>query len=128
MEQGPVMIPRSSREQSVFHLSNFMEYQPLTKEERLRVEVLLIVHTAFLGEIGVAVRAISCSWNSSNIKISIVHDREVSDDDLESAGDVEAEVLAAFPNHTVDIECSRVDLPHRIPLPISDTWIFVRRD
>lgn len=105
-----------------------MRENQLNEAQRLRISVLLSIHRALLGELGSSVRAVSCSWDDSEIRVSITHDKQIDEEDIESASCVETEIIADFPDHEVVVNCNRVDYPEAISLDDDASLIFQRRE
>jgi len=97
-------------------------------ENELRIEVLLTLQVALLGEVPEALRGITCDWNESQIVIHCYFDGEIAEEDRESMEDVVAEVIASFLEHEVILDCIRKDMPEPLnPLTLK-AWVYRRRE
>lgn len=99
----------------------------LSKTQELRIRVLLTLQTALLGEVHPSARKVGVGWSDKRIGVEIFHDGEPSEDAVESASCVETELMAAFPDHEVEVSAVRFDSPKPIQIVegISE-WVFSR--
>lgn len=94
----------------------------------LRINVLLSLQRALLGEISPNIRGITCSWDTSIITIHCYFQAEISDDDRESMECVATEVIADFPEHRVILECKRLDMPASLNPYTLSAWVYRRKE
>ena len=95
----------------------------------MRVRVLPSVQRAFLGHIGIAVRAIVCRWATDKIHVRTVFDGEINDDDAEAMSEAETEVVADFPSHVeVFFKLERCDYPASIKHEIDEVAVSRRME
>lgn len=93
----------------------------------LRQAVLLSLQRALVGNVFPALRGMTVSWESGNIRILAYVDGDISEDNLESLRYVETEVIADFfPQHFVSLEVVRKDAPE-IVKPLQ-AWVYLRRE
>ena len=97
-------------------------------ENEFRIEVLLRLQVALLGEIPPALRGITYDWDQDKIVVHCYFDGEIAEEDRESMEDVVAEVIASFPEHEVILDCIRKDIPEPLnPLTLK-AWVYHRRE
>ena len=94
----------------------------------LRRDVLLVTQVALLGEISAAVRGVTVAWSKDEISIRAVFDGPVSESDKESMECVGSEVIASFPEHTINVEVVRCDMPASIDMLFLMAWVYVRKE
>ncbi len=94
----------------------------------LRNKILLSLQVALLGEITPNIRGITCGWSSSLITIHWYFQGEISEDDRESMECVATEVLANFPEHKINIESKRLDLPELLNPYTLSAWVYLKKE
>ena len=98
---------------------------------KLRLEVLLYLQRALLGEISPALRGVSVGWSLENREI-IIHaffDGEISEADRASMDVVETEMIADFPpGFKLNVKCIRKDVPENLNEHTLREWVFRRRE
>ena len=81
----------------------------------MRRKLLLSVQRALLGAVPAALRAVTCGWDGTTIKLHFVFDGEITSDDFEVAQVVATEVIADFTAPwTIDEQIVRIDHPHKL--------------
>lgn len=94
-----------------------------------RARVLLSMQRALLGHIGSAVRAVICRWTEDEIRVRVVFDGQISEDDAEAISEAETEVIADFPSQTaVCFKLERCDRPAPIKHDDDEQAVFRRRE
>ena len=92
-----------------------------------RIQILLSLQVALLGEIHPSVRKIGLDWSDEWLRVVIFHDGEVDEEATESASCVETELSASLPEYEVAVETRRFDAPR----PIQSVegvreWVYAR--
>jgi len=82
-----------------------------TEAQELRVQVLMTLQVALLGEVHPSVRKVGAGWTDRSIRVQVFHDGEPSEDEVESASCIETEIMASFLNHDVEVSTVRFDRP-----------------
>ncbi len=98
----------------------------IIEETSRRVRVLLSLQRALLGEVSSALRGVTADWHDNAIDIVCYFDGPIAEQDEESMGCVDAEVLADFPEHTVNFRIIRSDTPEEMK-PLR-AWVYRRRE
>lgn len=92
-----------------------------------RLDILFSVQRALLGEVRPNLRVVTANYDDSHVVISFYFDGPVSDDDRETASEIETEVIAYFPPAIkIAANCIRVDAPERIT--DGGLWIYARKE
>ncbi|MDF0662866.1 MULTISPECIES: hypothetical protein [unclassified Rhizobium] len=105
-----------------------VEATTLSEKTELRVRVLLAVQQSLLGSVSPNLRAVTCSWSSSDIQVRAIFDLAVSEIDKENMGEVETEIMSRFPDQEVAVSCTRVDAPAIIGADQNEVFVFKRRE
>jgi len=96
---------------------------------QLSIDVRLSLQGALLGAVGANLRGVTCAYDRQVIQILAIFDGEFDDDnDKESIECVATEVIADFGNHTIDVECIRVDYPQPLSPYIKMDWVYLRKE
>ncbi len=95
----------------------------------IRAKILLSVQRALLGAVPHNLRAVTCDWEGTEIKLRFVFDGEIDEENYETAGIVGAEVVADFPAPwTVSEDIIRLDYPDSLcPGPLV-LWAYRRKE
>ena len=80
-----------------------------------RVSAILSLNGALIGEVFPQLRAAKIQWDEEKVSLLFYCDGEISEDDRESLECVATEVIAEFPDHTLEVNITRCDYPARIP-------------
>ncbi len=83
----------------------------LTESQELRVQVMMTLQVALLGEVHPSVRKVGVGWTDKSIRVQVFHDGEPNEDEVESASWIETEIMASFPDHDVEVSTVRFDRP-----------------
>jgi hypothetical protein len=95
----------------------------------IRASLLLSVQRALLGAVPGSLRAVTCHWEETEIKLRFVFDGEIDDDDYEAAGIVGSEVIADFPAPwTICEDIVRVDYPGSLCSQPVVLWAYRRKE
>lgn len=84
------------------------------------VQLRVSAQIALLGEVTPNMRCVSCEMTGNKITVKFVFDGEISEADIERAGEIGTEIVAAF-SGCVFIEEQVVRLDR--PLSLQDTWL-----
>lgn len=90
--------------------------------------MLLATQTALLGMVSDRIRAVLCGWSETRVLVQVVYDGQIDDDEREMMSEVQSEILSHFPEHEVDVECLRIDVPQPIPTSEAGVFVFKRRE
>ncbi len=92
---------------------------------KLRLEVLLSLQTALLGEVPPNLRGVTCDWDTSALVIHCIFDGAILEEDRESMECVATEVMANFPeDYQVLLECIRRDAPQSLQTEGLKAWVY----
>lgn len=80
-----------------------------------RVGAILSMNRALLGEVFPALRSARIAWDDEKICVFFYYDGEISEDDHESAECVATEVIADYPDYTIEVNILRWDYPNSLP-------------
>jgi hypothetical protein len=94
----------------------------------LRTEVLLTFQVALLGMVTANLRAVTVSWTATRIEGHLHFDGAIGEAEEEIASDVEAEIMASFPNHEISVTAQRCDPPQAPNLEGGEAWVYGRRE
>ncbi|MBC8223499.1 hypothetical protein H8E65_02850 [Candidatus Bathyarchaeota archaeon] len=100
-------------------------------ELKLRLDVILSLHRALLGEISTPLRGVTVGWSHENREITVhaLFDGEISEADRASMDMVETEMMADFPaNFDVNVTCFRIDAPENLNEYTLQEWAYRRRE
>jgi len=96
------------------------------KKTQLREQILLTFQVAILGMVTPNLRGITVGFDSEKIRSVFIYDGPVTDIEEEVLSDIEAEIIASFPNHTIELEVKRNDHPASISEEYLDAWVYRR--
>ena len=84
--------------------------------EKIYYKYLLSIQGALLGKVRPNLRAVAIGWEDINsLKIKFVLDTQPSDEDLDLLSDTSAEIIAEFPNITIEENCEfSLDYPSKL--------------
>lgn len=95
----------------------------------IRLNLLLSVQAALLFAVPPTLRAVTCGWQGTEVKLRFVFDGPITEDDEEGARIVGTEVVAAFPPPwTLAEEIKRVDHPADLKAGALPLWVFARKE
>ena len=97
-------------------------------EVALRRDVLLTFQVALLGMVDNHLRGVTVSWDDGRIEGILLYDGVLGDIEEETASDVEAEIMASFPEHEVSVEARRYDAPADLNASGLRAWAYCRRE
>lgn len=97
------------------------------EELELRRRVLLTFQVALLGMVTPSLRGVTVHWNDS-ILAHCLFDGPVGEEEREACSDIEAEVMASFPDHEVSVLPRRVDAPEDLTSELLDAWVYRRKE
>ncbi len=97
-------------------------------EVELRTKLLLSLQRALLGAVSPALRQVSCGWQARQINLHFIYDGDISDDDLDAAHIVGAEVISDFSQGwDIDENIVRLDAPEKLTLLDNAAILAYRR-
>jgi hypothetical protein len=92
-----------------------------------RIQVLLSVNRALLGEVPPALRGVTVGWDEHSIELRAYFDGEIDEEDRESMECVLTEVMADFSaDEQFALDCVRQDAPAR--MEALREWVYLRRE
>ncbi|NTI64195.1 hypothetical protein G6L85_22020 [Agrobacterium rhizogenes] len=100
----------------------------MTEEAKLRIRVLLAVQVSLLGTVGPNLRAVTCSWSRSDIRVRAIFDLTIGNIDAECMSDVETEIMSHFPEHEVTVSCVQIKAPSMLNITSGEVFVFKRRE
>ncbi len=92
----------------------------------LRGRVLLCLQTSLLGMVDSNLRAVTADWDPHTIRVRMYFDGEVTEAQMETASDIEGEVMASFPGFKVSVQAHCA--PIAVKPPMLRAWAFLRRE
>jgi hypothetical protein len=98
------------------------------QEGELRRRVLLTFQVALLGMVTPSLRGVTVHWDERRILAHCIFDGPTSDEEREACSDIEAEVMASFPNHEVIVLARRLDAPGELTAELLDAWVYRRNE
>lgn len=101
--------------------------QQFDKETMRMIQVLLSLQRALIGAVTPHLRAVNVSWDMHHIDIYFFYDGEISEDDQEESECAVTEVLANFPDDSMEAHHIRCDFPNKIP-DLGERVVFQRRE
>jgi hypothetical protein len=100
----------------------------MSKVELSRATVLLSLQRALLEEVSGDLRGVTCGWDQSKIVIRCLFNGEIIDDDRESMECVSTQVVADFPEQSIELEIIRLDMPQPLNFQMLMDWVYWRRE
>lgn len=97
-------------------------------EVGLRQRVLLAFQVALLGMVGPTLRGVTVGWDERRIRARFFFDGPAGEEERDVCSDVEAEVLASFPDYEVEVTAERSDSPRDLAPGILDAWVYRRKE
>jgi hypothetical protein len=97
-------------------------------EISLRREVLLTFQVALLGMVEKHLRAVGVTWDDGRINAVLLYEDMPGDLEEETASDIEAEIMASFPEHEVSVKAQRFDAPADLEKLRLKAWVYRRRE
>ncbi|WP_256750500.1 hypothetical protein [Mesorhizobium sp. Mes31] len=95
----------------------------------IRATLLLSLQRALLNAVPLNLRAVSCDWEGTDIKLRFVFDGEVSDANFDEVQIVGAEVIADFPAPwTISEDVVRLDYPADTRPGSLAHWAYMRKE
>lgn len=74
-------------------------------------------------------RAVTCDWQGTHIRIQFVFDGDIADDDRDRAQIASTEVIADFASPwTISEDIARVDYPADIGPSALANWAYLRKE
>lgn len=98
-------------------------------DAEIRLNLLIITQRALLFAVPPTLRAVTCGWQGTEVKLRFLFDGPISEDDDESARMVGTEVVAGFPSPwTLAEEIERLDHPADLCSGALPLWVFARKE
>jgi hypothetical protein len=95
----------------------------------IRLRLLVSAQRALLFAVPPSLRAVTCGWQGTELKLSFIFDGPISEDDEESAQIVGTEVIADFPSPwTISEQIERLDHPADLRPSALPLWVFARKE
>lgn len=94
----------------------------------LRRRVLLTFQVALLGMVTPSLRGVTVHWDEQQILAHFLFDGPTGEEEREACSDIEAEVMASFPDHEVSVLSRRVDFPGDLTGELLDAWVYRRKE
>lgn len=94
----------------------------------LRRDVLLTFQVALLGMVDAHLRGVTVSWDNERIDGHLLYHGALGDLEEETASDIEAELMASFPEHEVCVTARRCDAPEDLRTECLKAWVYRRRE
>jgi hypothetical protein len=95
----------------------------------IRATLLLSVQRALLGAVPHNLRAVTCDWEGTEIKLRFVFDGEIAEENYEDAQIVGTEVVADFPAPwTISEDIVRLDYPGGMCPGALALWAYLRKE
>lgn len=88
-------------------------------DNEIRIQLLLCLQLALLGEVTPNLRLVACAWDAAKISIPAVFDGPISEDDRDRIEVAVTEIMASFPDHLVESDILRLDYPR----PLRPLWL-----
>jgi len=98
------------------------------EDRELRRRVLLTFQVALLGMVTPALRAVTVQWDAERILAHCLFDGPTGEEEREACSDVEAEVMASFPDQEVTVVARRFDAPGDLSAELLDAWVYRRKE
>lgn len=80
-----------------------------------RVDAILSLNRALIGEVFSQLRAAKIQWDDETVSLFFYYDGEISEENQESLECVATEVIADFSYHKLEVNINRCDYPICIP-------------
>lgn len=97
-------------------------------ELEFRRAVLLTFQVALLGMVTPSLRGVTVGWDERRIVGRCFFDGRVGESEVEAASEVEAEVMASFPDHEVSVTAERLDEPVPLNSRSLTAWVYCRKE
>ena len=97
-------------------------------EYSLRQRVLLVFQVALLGMVTPSLRGVTVGWKDRRIRARFFFDGPTREAERDVCSDIEAEVLASFPDYEVEVHAERLDAPHELGPAMLDAWVYRRKE
>lgn len=98
------------------------------QDREFRRRVLLTFQVALLGMVTPALRGVTVRWGERRILAHCLFDGPTGEEEREACSDIEAEVMASFPDHEVDVFARRIDAPKDLTPELLDAWVYRRKE
>lgn len=100
----------------------------MTIEQQLRPLVLLSIQRALLGVVTENIRAITCSWNETNILIKYIYGDNPSEEELDDLSCVETEIMSDFPEHEVESTWQVISSDKSVNAEHLQAWVYRKKE
>lgn len=99
-----------------------------SEDRELRRRVLLTFQVALLGMVTPSLRGVTVRWDQRRILAHCLFDGPTGEEEREACSDIEAEVMASFPDCEVEVLARRLDAPEDLTPELLDAWVYRRRE
>lgn len=99
-----------------------------SQDRELRRRVLLTFQVALLGMVTPSLRGVTVHWDQRRILAHCLFDGPTGEEEREACSDIEAEVMASFPDHEVSVLPRRVNAPGDLTSELLDAWVYRRKE
>lgn len=99
-----------------------------TPKIELRRSVLLAFQVTLLGMVTPQLRGVTVGWQGSTIQGWLLFDGPVGEPQHECASDIEAEIMAMFPDREVEVTAERLDYPKLLNERTLGAWAYQRME
>ena len=96
------------------------------KNIEFRRSVLTTFQVALLGMVTHELRGVTVGWSSDTINAKLYYDGLVGDVEEEIASDIEAEIMASFPDHEISIIAESLEYPKVLNDYNLMAWVYAR--
>jgi len=97
-------------------------------DNELRWRVLLTFQVALLGMVPPSLRGVTVGWNDRRIVGRCFYDGPIGDREREECSDIEAEVMASFPEYDVEVVAERLDASQDLNPELLNAWVYRRKE
>jgi hypothetical protein len=95
----------------------------------IRLRLMLSTQRALLFAVPPSLRAVTCGWQGTEVKLRFIFDGPISEDDQERAQIIGTEVIGDFPPPwTIAEEIERLDHPTDLRAAALPLWVFARSE
>jgi len=97
-------------------------------DNEFRRRVLVGFQVALLGMVTPSLRGITVGWDERRIVGRCFFDGPIGESERETCSDIEAEIMASFAEHDVEVVAERLDAPQDLTTELLDAWVYRRKE